>query len=384
MPGTEVAQRTAIDWMSEQTGVVIAEVEGKRLISIPPSLHEKVNLLTPVSQVQQVDANFSPAPRLVQLDPNPDNGDVYPESGKFALTAKALAKVADVAGIEQVRSDADDMGGKGVRYKVVGRMRGPDGIFREKPGTKTVRWAALERRVRRETLGKNASATEEYIAKRIDDEMEHVDSKCETKAWNRVIRGFLAVKSTYTKQELKKPFLAITWAFTPDLRSPMAREIIQLQYTGALSAVYGGEGDAPPAIEAPAAAGALDAGDWPEDGFDADDDTDDESGGDDVDVEVLDAEDIIDNDEHSIDADTGEVFLEPDTNFLVNSGPYAGQHASDVVKEKAGVRWLASTVKRMKADSPKRKLARDWIAFAEGHEPTDEYIEHLIAGLGGE
>lgn len=178
MASQELVHQSATEqWLSQQTGVEIAERDGRRVISIPPTLADKVNLLTPVSQVQQMDTNYSPTPRLIHLNPDPTAGDVYKESGGLALSAKALSKIADMAGVEHVDTIIDDMSGTGVRMTVVGRKRGPDGQWRLKKATKTVRFAALERKITRETKAKNAKATDEYIQKRIDDEMDHIDAK---------------------------------------------------------------------------------------------------------------------------------------------------------------------------------------------------------------
>jgi hypothetical protein len=345
-PSTAVAKTTE-DWLANQTGVQIAEHEGKRLISIAPTLAQKVNLLTPISQVQQLDTNYSPSPRLVQLG----EGDIYKEKGKPALTAKGLSKLAELAQIEHIDTRFDDMGGTGVRVTVVGRRRGPDGHWQLKKSTKTVRFDALERKVRRESDGKS----EDFILKRIDEEMEHVDAKAETKAWNRVVRSFLAVKGTYSEAEIKKPFLCVSYQFTPDYGNKHVVELMRLNYSEArsdlgLPAAGDTHGDVIDMDDTHAIAAAEDVGEP----------TEDEPEPDFADADGLDWDD-----------DTGEVLTgevegpaKPESGFTIKSGPYEGQSVEEVVSTRTGVRWLADAALKLKG--AKRQQAVDWLSLAEG------------------
>jgi hypothetical protein len=332
--------KTTDDWLAPY----IHERDGKRIISVPRKIAEQVNLLTPVSQVQQVDANFFPTVRVVDLGPE----DWYKEKGKPALNARGLSKLAELAQIELVDSQFDDMQGTGVRVTVTGRRRGPDGHWQLKKASKTVRFGSLERKIRRESEGKG----EDFIAKRIDEEMEHVDAKAQTKAWNRVVRSFLAVKSTYEANETKKPFMVLTFQFTPDYDNRHVVELMRLNYSEARSdlglPVAGDTRGDVIDMDMPALAAAEDVGeaeDEPEPDLEADGlDWDDDTG------EVL----------------TGEVEgpAKPESGFTIKSGPYEGQSVEEVVSTRTGVRWLADAALKLKG--AKRQQAVDWLSWAEG------------------
>lgn len=364
-----VSRSQTEEWLSEQTGVEVAERDGMRVISVSPQLRERVNLLTPVSQVQQMDTNFSPNPRLLSLD---IEEDTYKESGKRALTAKALNKLADLAGIEHVDTVIDDMGGAGVRATVVGRMRGPDGHWRTKKAIKTVRFDRLEAKIRRETLAKNPQATEDYLAKRSDDEFEHIDSKVETKAWNRIVRSFLAVKSTYDQRDLAKPFLVIGYSFTPDYSNPQVTELLRLEYGSSMGQVYGGDS------EEAVITRDLDPGGMPEAADEAEliseEDDDTEAIIEDGEIETVEGEVIV------VD-DHGEIIPKPEESFVFKNGPWKGKSVEEVVESPTGLRWLANTVKRLR-DEEKRAQAIAWIEWRQGQRLTAEQLADLAEEIG--
>jgi hypothetical protein len=324
-------------------------------------LAEKVNLLTPISQVQQMDSNFSPSPRLVQLGPE----DTYKEKGKPALTAKGLSKLAELAQIEHVNTEFDDMSGSGVRVTVTGRRRQPDGHWSLKKATKTVRFDALERKIRRESEGKG----EDFIQKRIDEEMEHVDSKAETKAFSRVIRSFLAVKSTYTENEIRKPFMVVSYQFTPDYKNKHVVELLRLNYSEAASdlalpAAGDTHGDPVDVVDVSAAEHVGEA---------SDDDIEPDFAG-------LSDEGVID-----WDSDTGEVIDgdveagpdKPDDAFTFKAGPYAGQTVEQVVESRTGRRWLANAALKLKDEKYEQAVA--WLSWAEGTQLMEDDVNALAS-----
>jgi hypothetical protein len=100
-------------WLSRQTGVEVVEAENGRMISLSRELAARVIPLCPVSQVVQLDRNWTPVPRVSWLTPRVDtykqgNVKVGEENGRaiyadvHAPNAAALAKVATLMGIETV------------------------------------------------------------------------------------------------------------------------------------------------------------------------------------------------------------------------------------------------------------------------------------------
>ena len=177
------------------------------------------------------------------------------EKRKRALNAKALGKLASLAGIEKVREDFDWMDGTGVKVTVTGRQRGPDGTWKVNQASKVVRFARLERKVRREAI-ESAEAdrprprrglgpkripvalTDDDLEKRIDDEMEHIDQKVSTKAWSRVIRSLLSLPATFTEAQLRKPFFTLAWVVTPDYANPHVARVIDVNFREASRDLY--------------------------------------------------------------------------------------------------------------------------------------------------
>jgi hypothetical protein len=124
---------------------------------------------------------------------------------------------------------------------------------------------------------------------------------CESKALNRALREGLMIKSTYTAQELQKPFavaLVMPNMSDPDLKAAMIE-----RYANNASALYGSPG--------PAQLSAGQAAALPEDNvtvIDADDDVDFETG------EVLPSQEVIDitpEDDDPITCDECGVKIEP-------------------------------------------------------------------------
>ena len=263
------APRTSVEkWLSEKAGVEISDTPAGRVIQIPPQLAQRVNLLVPASQVVQVDRNYSPIPRIVQLDVEADSyveqWHSKPEKRKRALNAKALGKLASLAGIEKVREDFDWMDGTGVKVTVTGRQRGPDGTWKVNQASKVVRFARLERKVRREAIEQRekliarardegwdperipVALTDDDLEKRIDDEMEHIDQKVSTKAWSRVIRSLLSLPATFTEAQLRKPFFTLAWVVTPDYTNPHVARVIDVNFREASRDLYAVEDEPRP------------------------------------------------------------------------------------------------------------------------------------------
>ena len=253
-PAGELTRSATETWLSGQTGVQIARTSDGRLAwSLPPGLAAQVHMLTPTTQIVQVDRNYLPVPKLVSLD---QDEHAYKEpsdqDGGFALTAKALSLLADAAGIEFLEPHIDYMGGRGVSYTSRARRRGPDGVMQENAKTKAVRFAVEERKWRREreatmTRWRSRPSDEEWallLEKFVDDRMTHIDATVETKAMARVVRHWLAVKSTYPRQEITaKPFLVFAWVFTPDYENPHVAQLLEANYGGARARLYAGGGE---------------------------------------------------------------------------------------------------------------------------------------------
>lgn len=156
---------------------------------------DEFNVLKPVDTIMQWGDIFVPAANIVRIDPD-DPADVYQPDTKnnpygYAPTGHALQKFAMAGGIsfENVQRIDD---GKDVNVAVISvsaTLTLPDGQTVTVPGTK-------------EIDAKLAGST--YQQKQ---QQKHKLRLAETGAMNAAIRKLLNLKSTYTKEELKKPFV---------------------------------------------------------------------------------------------------------------------------------------------------------------------------------
>lgn len=209
---------------------------------------DQFNVLAPTTVAQQINPFMALHVAEVRVDPTVGAGDVYEErnagAGKLALHARALDKISAAAGImwhptlcrvEEVRRDY-------IRYKAVGLIRDASGQWRFlPPGTKEI-WAEDEEgELRRSDKAKNLQgpALEAYVAKQMAYANQHRLAKAETKAKNRVIRAALSIKSTYTAQELQKPFVVPLITFQPDYTDPQVRQAMLLAGARAQADLWG-------------------------------------------------------------------------------------------------------------------------------------------------
>jgi hypothetical protein len=410
-PSAEIAPRTVEGWLTEKTGVQIIEVEGRRMISVPPDLANVANVLVPVSQITQVDENFSPTPRIVKLEVGVDT---YKQGSKKigsqwtdmqALNKQGLMKLAELAGIEFLSPSFDFMGGKGIAVTAYGRKRGADGLWRSHHGTKVVWFDRLEKKIRREAVSAAAkynkpTPTEVELEERVDNEMDNVAAKVETKAMNRVIRSFLSVKSAYAPEELNKPFFIVAYSFTPNYADPNVRNLIAMEHGQSMESLYDqsdtGPMDMLPRGMAPSApAGSVDLG--------PDDDDDDviavegvevrESTGEVLTPAVSDVtppvpEPAVEPEGFEDDSDlpfapaaAAVVHPKPEkpdsnTDSKMTSGPFEGQRLSQIVQSRDGQKYLAGLTLRMRSEY-KQTVAKEWLAWGTGEYIDDEGLAAL-------
>lgn len=178
------------------------------------------HLITPSTVVQSIPEGCEVAISTIQIDPNPDNGEVYKQKkGKLALTGTSLAKVSAAAGVSwdprQCRRIDDRSDPRYVEYTAVGGWRLFDGVFIVEQGTRAA------------DLRDGSDEISEMSAEQVAQQRRFILPLAESKAKNRVIRR-LGVKSGYTTEELARPFAVARLMWTgrtddPELRREFAR-----------------------------------------------------------------------------------------------------------------------------------------------------------------
>lgn len=251
----------------------------------------EVNMLVPTTSLQQVSPWHAARVSMVQANPDPDSGDVFKvgskkENGKwFDILSPAkplLMKIAAAAGIVWNWKDSGPVAveKRYVCYKAVGAMRLPDGTWQPFMATKEIDLDVIED----ETYDSNIEKAEGYAAdpkkrnylkglspeewarKQTRSHMiqwrKNKMMRAETGAMLRVIRAALGMKSQYTKEELKKPFVVPRIDFSPDYSDPDVRQMLLQNGATAMAGLFGQsapggqpafetQGTDRPAIEAP-------------------------------------------------------------------------------------------------------------------------------------
>lgn len=201
------------------------------------ALKGRCNLLAPVTRVDFIPMLHAISLRIVIFDPRPATrenrgsaskagGDLYELEGDVALTKVALDKIAAAAGISwlpKYHGRLDDASeALYVRFRACGMMRDVDGRVR------------IESRIRDTDLRPGGADRKRMTegGKQFDMAAQFIAPITESKACNRVVRAFLGIKSKYTLEEAKRPFIVPTLVFDghhedPEIRREVARRITE-------------------------------------------------------------------------------------------------------------------------------------------------------------
>ncbi|ULA64491.1 MAG: hypothetical protein LZF86_140016 [Nitrospira sp.] len=219
------------------------------------------HILAPVT-LQTIPAMHRPVVVVVQIDPNPDNKEVYPQKGGgVSLSAIGWEKLADAMGIQW---DAKQCGRRdGARdpnrceYRMVGRVKALDGTWRQIMGDKEIR---MENVIEELTDSKREKAqkylddpkdgpgflrafpdTEAWIREQVRQEAlqikKHLLSRAQTGAMARAIKS-IGIRETYKPAELAKPFVFPKLVAEFDLNHPEDRAFLRAQAAGAIDQLY--------------------------------------------------------------------------------------------------------------------------------------------------
>ncbi len=236
---------------------------------------EKFNLLIPVRTMQELSPLHKVVINEVQISSDPKQKDIYSQSGGLALTKNGLMKLMAAANIQIIDSRPvptqrcnkcieiaqrtrqapkcfecpyiDD-----VAHQVTIAVPEPSGTYRTVRATKEIRMEDSKATMKDSEFKQFAKFRTEH---------------CESKALNRALREGLMIKSTYTAQELQKPFAVAL--VMPNMSDPDLKRAMIDRYANNASALYG---DVAPA----GSQSALPSGEVTV--IDADDDIDYETG----------------------------------------------------------------------------------------------------------
>ena len=239
-------------------GIVQYSSTGALMIDLSsPELRKNFNVLAPAATIMRADPNFTPSLSVVYLDPDYDTGgDFYPQDTKgsgqnkrvdtVSLTKLALDKIAQKAGIEDLGPEIRYTGDRGQNVLVTwrSRIRNQDGwTFRPLFGSQE--WneesaMALLKADPPEWATKGESAYNTWWAKNWWGRVHKSRVRMtESKARLAAYRQALTVKSKYTIEESKKPFLVAALIYTPDTTDPNIVRMLMGQGQQAQNLLFG-------------------------------------------------------------------------------------------------------------------------------------------------
>jgi hypothetical protein len=257
-------KRMAVPAALQALGVVMAvdPADGREVVIIPPEVRQQVNVLDPVSSFAQARPDWSPAVRIVQLDPDAKDGPhFYEQQGKkLALRKQGLELLAKAANVLYTRARRMPKGelveGETMGYIATIGIRRPDGSVEELERSKTfVAEAELEEikeSVTKAELWENNQRTgkpkfgpagspawEAEVRKRWLAELKNAPAKTESKAILRAIRAALQIPHTFTPAQAQRPFVVVGFNFTPDQSDPEIRRMLTAAGLNAQQTFYG-------------------------------------------------------------------------------------------------------------------------------------------------
>lgn len=200
---------------------------------------ENAHLISPASSVGAMPEGVGLALTIVSVDPKNDTYST--DGGKLGLGKATLQKIAHAIGIswDPMRSGRIDDGSNPyyVRWKAVCTYRAFDGQQQTLCAEKEL------------DLRDGSPAASELKPRALAQMRLHISAHAETKAQLRAIRS-LGIKTSYTKEELKKPFVAARVLFTGQTDDPILKrafaERTAAAFLGGNEMLYGTSPPAPP------------------------------------------------------------------------------------------------------------------------------------------
>lgn len=204
------------------------------------------HVMAPFSNLTGLAAQHGVIATAVVIDPNASkdgpqevyDGLPFLKPNEVAIAKRGLRKLAENAGIstETVRTDPRTI----LFYwevKAIATYKGLDGSTVRREAT--MEW----------DLRDGSPRLRGWTARQIEEARKHGLRACETRAVNAVIRECgCGLKQSYTREELRRPFLMVRVAFTPDMSDPdIKRLVTQSHLAGALYPAP----SASPAVAAP-------------------------------------------------------------------------------------------------------------------------------------
>ncbi len=210
--------------------VVMPEKTARTAISLLDAYDPaKYNVLTPTIAVEQISPIHQIKVQQVSIDPDTAGGDVFHMGeGKYYLSAAARRRLAAVAGIQQNYRESGFIADTPTRitYQAIGAIQDASGQWRILTATKTLDLEQI-----RKAKG--------YTEERVKNIWQYRYERAETGAWSRLYTAALGLKTTYSRDELAKPFIVPRVVLSPDWTDPEVKRMLTARALDAQAAVFG-------------------------------------------------------------------------------------------------------------------------------------------------
>jgi hypothetical protein len=224
------------------------------------TLAQVANVTFPATAIDNIPPMHKPSPALVMVDMAEKSKDTYFITGEQrGLSKHVLMKMLTAAGCSwQTRKLTPESDMDHIRYQAVVSRRLPDGLYQQGEGSKSWHWEKCREEFIRKALAKpkNGESEEQAEARGLNGARQYLDfadEQTETKALLRAARAILNLQTSYTPEQLAKPFLFLRIVLDPDMSDPEVKAAYINASLGATKALYAPPADFTPRPELPAA-----------------------------------------------------------------------------------------------------------------------------------
>jgi hypothetical protein len=224
----------------------------------------KYNVLVPTATLQEISPFHKPVLEIVNINPDPKGGDVYEVvsgSGNYSMTAASLSKISFAAGLiwnaKGCQRTDDGSKPKEVSYRMEAVVRKEDGTYMPLNAEYLIDLDVINEEISNSYEAKSQAIMKDpknrwkesdrvaYVERSIKRDMLQKRKfrlqLAQTGAMGRVVKKILGLKSTYTKEELQRPFVVPKIVFSPDVSDPKVREMLLKQGLDATNLLFGGQ-----------------------------------------------------------------------------------------------------------------------------------------------
>ena len=210
------------------------------------------NVTFPQTAIDAIPPMHKPTPALVAVDMSEKTKDTYYITRDTrGLSKHVIMKMLAAAGCQcKAKKLTPDSSLDLIRWTAVISRRGPDGMTHKFQGSKAWSWQKCQEDFIRKAVDKpqQGESPEQAKARGLKNAMayrEFADEQTETKAILRAARGILSLKTSYSPEELAKPFLFLRIVPDLDLSDPEIKRMVAQKAVDSVFAIYGAPDESP-------------------------------------------------------------------------------------------------------------------------------------------